>query len=294
MKTTTQSEAGFSLLELTASMAILLVVCGAALSALGAFQKSYGSTLLRSDMHAGVRSATELLAQEIGQAGSVPATQTTLGAAVTALSTAQVVTVGSSAGMYVGEKLQIDTGATQETVTITALSYTLNTITAVFTQAHASGVLVQAIGVFPQGILSSSTGTQLQMFGDINADGTLQFVEYNCDTTAGTLTRSITPVIGSTAKNTPVVLVQNLIANPGGTSCFQYTWTTSGTYTIATSVSLTLTTQTAKPDPQTGVYATMTKSFLNLDPRNLIDGLDLANNSMTNRLQPTPSNLPLP
>jgi len=54
-------------------MAILLVVAGGIFSSLNYYQKSYDSTMLKADMHAGVRGAAELMAQEIGQAGTVPA-----------------------------------------------------------------------------------------------------------------------------------------------------------------------------------------------------------------------------
>ena len=75
----------------------------------------------RTQMHSGVRSATELLQQEIGQAGRI-----TLPAAVTlsanAAASATTATVSSVSGMFVGERLIVDTGSNQETVTVSAIN----------------------------------------------------------------------------------------------------------------------------------------------------------------------------
>ncbi len=286
---------GFSLLELLVSMTILLVVAGGIFSALNYYQKSYGSTMLKADMHAGVRGAAELMAQEIGQAGTVPSTSTTLSGSVTASALEQTVNIGSSANTFVGENLQIDAGAANETVAVTAVGFSPASIRGIFSKNHNVGAVVIARGVFPEGILTAtSTATTLQLFGDINADGTLVYVEYTCDpTNAHTLTRSITPITAA-SKSTPVVLVQGLVANPGVTSCFTYSTAAAAGFTFATNVGLTLTTQTSDPDPQTGAYDTMTKSFLNLSPRNVAAGLALAQAGVTAPLEPTPTGLPMP
>lgn len=282
---------GFSLLELLVSMAILLVVAGGIFGALNYYQKSYGSTMLKADMHAGVRGAAELMAQEIGQAGTVPSSSTTLSGNVIASALAQTVNVGSSANIFVGENLQIDAGAANETVAVTAVGST--SIRGVFSKNHNGGAIVTALGVFPQGIITAtSSATTLQLFGDINADGTLVYVEYTCDpTNAHTLTRSITP-ISAANKSAAVVLVQGVV-NPAGTPCFTYSTAASAGFTFATNVGLTLTTQTSDPDPQTGAYDTMTKSFLNLSPRNVVAGLALAQAGITAPLEPTPPGLPM-
>jgi hypothetical protein len=96
------------------------------------------------------------------------------------------------------------------------------------------------------------------------------------------------------ASNASQVLLNNLIANPGATPCFQITTTTVGSNTFVTNVALTLSVKTSAPDPQTGAYLTMTKSYQNLAPRNVLAGLELANVPFLDRLQPTPPNLPLP
>jgi hypothetical protein len=254
-------------------------------------------------MHSEVRSATGLLEQEIGQAGLLSFTPTALTAATTATGSLAA-TVGTTGGMYVGQILQVDVGTLQESVTITAVG-SATKFTGSFANLHAIGALVYASGIYPYGILSSSTGTSLQMFGDINADGTLMYVQYDCDTTVNfTFSRSGTVITGfgpiaPALLNADVVLIDHLIANPGGTPCFQYVTTSvttpSGTnYVLYTTVGLTISTQTAQQDPMTQQFVTETKSFLNLNPRNILAAVSLVSNNMTAYLQPTPAGLPLP
>ena len=294
---TIRVEAGFSLIEMLISLTVLLLVAGAALTALTYAQKIYSSQQSQADMHAGLRGTFELLSQEIGQAGSLSNTSPTLTAAVTSNAAAQQATVSSNAGMYVGEKLTVGTGSSQELVTVTALSGSTH-FSGIFSQSHANGSPVLALGVFPQGIMSSSTSTSLKIFGDMNADGTLAYVQYDCDTAAGTLTRSLTTISsGVTTRNTSQTLLTNLIANPSGTPCFQYgtavNVTVNGTtYTFIPSVAVSLTVQTSQVDPQTGAYITLTKSFSNLSSRNILAGLTMAQANVATRLQSTPPNLP--
>ena len=360
------------------SVAILMVIMAAIFSVISFYQKTYGTTALKADMYENVRGVIELMAQEIGQAGLVnlppSPSSPTLSAAVVASGTAQAVNVSSTSSMFVGEKLLVGTGTSEELVSLTALNTATNQITGVFTKAHANGAPLNVLGVFHNGVMASSTGTELRLFGDINADGSLLYVHYNCDTTAGTLTRSVTTVTPSaSASSAGLTLLSTLIANPGGTPCFQYTaqvptsaqtlgtgngslTTFSGTVTPApvssgslaviagsvfgldsgsgsiigtgvssgtvnyttgavsitfgaapatgtavqvgqsyiTNVAVTLSVRTTQVDPQTKVYLTMTKSFLNLTPRNIVAGLELANVPFTDRLQPRPPNLPLP
>lgn len=291
---------GFSLLELMASVAILLVIAAPIFSMLANYQKATGTEQLKAEMYMNVRGATELMTQEIEQAGqvSLPSPSPTLSAAVTANASAQTVSISSTTSMFVGEILRIDAGTSQEKVTLTGVSTSPATITGVFSQNHASGAPIIALGVYPNGVMSSSTATKLQLFGDINGDGSLVFIHYDCNTstTPGTLTRSLTkgPFTAGESSSTSQVLLSNLMSNPGGTPCFQYSTKTVGSYTFVTNVAVTLSVQSAVPDPQTGVYLTMTKSFLNLAPRNVLAGVELANASQFNLLQSTPPNLPLP
>src|SRR5262245_29360352 len=293
------SEKGFSLLEMLISMIILLIACGAAFRALAYYQRSYGSSQLRADMHMGVRNALELMAQEVNQAGLLPfGPPRQLPAAVTPSPTAQAVQVTSVNSIFVNEMLTIDTGSNQEDVKVTAVNTATSQITAVFTKAHPANAPVNAFGLFPQGIRSTSpnasSSTRLKIFGDINGDNTITYVEYNCSGT--TLTRSEwqVPSSGARVLVRTGTLVTDVIANPGSpsTPCFQYTTASAAGVTFVTSVTVTLSVQTAANDPFTKQRVSMTKSSLNLSPRNLLTGMDLAQAGFTGRLQPIPSTSP--
>jgi prepilin-type N-terminal cleavage/methylation domain-containing protein len=293
-RTRHRAEQGFSLLELMVSMVVMMVVAGGVFGALNFYQKTYQRTEISADMHDNLRSAIDLIIQEVGQAGAMNLSTSmgtlTLTSAVVPGPLAQAVPLSSTIGIFQNEKLLVDAGASQELVTITSVGAT--TVTGVFLSPHNPGVQVNLMGVFPQGILGTSTNTKLQLFGDINGDGTLVYVEYICNYVAGgpgTLTRSVTPV-GLGAVNPATVLVDNLITNPGGTPCFQYPAAPPvvAGFTFINQVGVTLTVQTATRDELTGNFLTMTKSALDVVPRNIQMGLNLANAGLPNRLQPTP------
>src|SRR5437762_3306244 len=114
-------QAGFSLPELAVSMTILLMISSAVTTALLQMTNQQKTIWNRTEMHSGVRSATELLQQEVGQAGRVsfPGTVTLTNAVAIG---AQTVTVSSTSNMFVGEQLTIGAGDTQETVALTAVN----------------------------------------------------------------------------------------------------------------------------------------------------------------------------
>ncbi len=293
---------GFSLLELMVALGILLAVSGIIMSALMQATLTQGTVSNRTEMHSSVRSATEVLQQEIGQAGrvSLPG-PVTLSGTVTITGTATGVVVSSAAGMFTGEQLVIDTGANQETVALTNVDASTNTITAIFNNIHASGVPVTVAGAFSSGIVptsgapanfpNGSTGTVLKLYGDINDDGNMVYVEYTCDTTGGNLYRNVMPFTAVTkpAVTSAQILLSNIQPNPGGTACFSYQQKTVGANTYVVDVSVTLTVQTQNPDPQTNQYQTETKALLNVSPRNVFEGWELASGGVTNRIQPMPA-----
>src|SRR5579864_2555878 len=81
-KSAHDAEAGFSLAELLVATSIFLLVSGVVATGLVQATNSQRRIANRVDMHAGVRSATELLQQEVGQAGRIalPGTATLSGA----------------------------------------------------------------------------------------------------------------------------------------------------------------------------------------------------------------------
>ncbi|MGA7795672.1 MAG: prepilin-type N-terminal cleavage/methylation domain-containing protein [Candidatus Acidiferrales bacterium] len=336
---------GFSLPELLVSMAVLLVVAGAVISMISYNQNAYGRTEQQSDMYENVRAVAELMAQEVGQAGFVDlpgggTSGATLSAAVTKSATAQTVAVSSTTSMYAGEILLVDAGPNEEPVTITSLTST--SITGIFLNSHASSAPIHAIGVSPYGIVSpSSTATTtttgniscvtvpsgmaaytatdgstcnvLNLWGDLNSDGSLVYVRYTCNfpttfgttTTPGTLTRSVTTITpGANTISTAQTLLSTLNQNPPSsapTPCFQYdistqqitVGTTTSTYYMVANIGLTLSVQSLRPDPATNQYLSMTKSFLDLSPRNILAGYEQANWGDASRLQPQPPNVTL-
>ena len=73
------------------------------------------------------------------------------------------------------------------------------TITACFTNAHAAGTVLVPMGGFATGIIPNSgivnpsTESVLKLYGDINGDGKMVYVEYTCDLASGNLYRNVMP-----------------------------------------------------------------------------------------------------
>jgi hypothetical protein len=269
----------------------------------------------RTQLHAGVRSATELLQQEVGQAGRVTLPGTAvLGGAVGVTGTPQQVgitqtidgvTAASVSGVFVNEQLTIDTGAQEETVTVSAVNTTSKQVTATFSMTHAAGARVAVYGGFASGVVppapgfaNGSTGSVLKLYGDINGDGKMVYVEYKCDIASGNLYRNVMPFdAGSKAAPGPAqVLLGNILANPGATDCFTYMPNplpvVNGT-TYVLDVAITLTVQTQQKDSITKQFQTETKALLNVSPRNVFNVWQLASAGApyTNRIQPMPASV---
>src|SRR6266436_5751726 len=109
------------------AIAILLVVTGIVMSAMMQMTMTQGTVANRTEMHASVRSATELLQQEIGQAGKIslgpPNVNVTMAAV---LPGSQNITFTTPAGggvtVYPNEYLTVDVGNSQEVVAVTGTS----------------------------------------------------------------------------------------------------------------------------------------------------------------------------
>jgi len=293
------ASSGFTLIEMLVSMAVLSVIMGGVMTAINSAQQTYARTEPKNDMYENVRGVAELMAQEVGQAGLVTLPPTTISAVAAAGSA--TVTPSSMTALFANEKLLVDTGTNEESITISTITST--TFTATFAKTHIAATPIYAIGSAPNGVIPNSgtdpsSATTLNLFGDINGDGTLVYVRYVCTvgTTSapGTLTRSVTTITpGVNTVSTSQTLLSTVIGPAGG--CFQYVTTsdsTTGTaYTFVTSVGFTVSVQATVADPQTGQYASMTKSFLNLSPRNVAAALEqsIANNAP--RLQGSPPNV---
>jgi prepilin-type N-terminal cleavage/methylation domain-containing protein len=287
---------GFTLIELMVALLVLMVVSGAVLRGVMDMSTLHNTIMNRTDMHAGVRNATQLLSQEVGQAGRV-----SLPAAVTltlpTLAGATAATVSSATDMFVGEQLLIDAGDKSETVTITAIAANVLTTTAM-EFAHDAAVPISVTGGFAAGVVPStaangSTATKLKIFGDIDGNGRMVYVEYWCDLATGRLYRNSVPFTAAVkpAYTTDMVLIDNILANPGGTPCFTYQTQSAGGVTYVTDVAITLTVRTQNRDVNTNDFQTETKALLNVSPRNVFNVWQMAGLGFASRVQPTPASV---
>ena len=289
------SEAGFSLVEALVAVSVLLILFIAATNGLNQtaiFSKVVGN---RTEMHGSVRGATELMQQEIGQAGRIalPLPIATTG---TVLKGAGTITVSTTMGLFVGVHAVIGAGDQTETVTVTAMTGT--SLTGVFGLAHGVGEPVTVLGGFTAGVVpasvtNGSTGTVLKLFGDINDDGQMLYVEYTCDAAVGSLYRNVMPwnAASKPAKAPAMIILNNVIANPGNSPCFTYqTEVVNGT-TYVTGVAVTLSVRSQQRDHYSKTFQQATKTLLNVSPRNIFLIWSMASIGVTNRLQPTPASI---
>jgi type II secretory pathway pseudopilin PulG len=308
------AESGFSLVELMVATGLFLIVSTVVTSALMQMTNSQKTIWNRTEMHSGVRGATELLQQEVGQAGRVALSNAvTLSAPVAGVSPCSIAvtaTVNSTSGMFVGEKLTTFDGDSQESVAITSIS-SATQFMACFTKSHAATTTIVPLGGFATGIIppnmtNGSTANILKLYGDINGDGSMVYVEYYCDngdtgtTGSHNLYRRIMAFNAAPPKpavTNSQILLSNIYPNPGGTQCFQYqpqTVVVQGTsYTFILDVAVTLTVQTQQLDPITRRYQTETKALLNVSPRNVFNAWAYAGMGYTERIQPTPPSIAL-
>lgn len=339
---------GFSLLETMVALVVLLVVGSIVMSGMVQMMKTQGTIANRTEMHTSVRSATELMEQEIGQAGHItlgsPNGGITLGTAVGGGSSSFTLNYPANTpvpNIYQGEVLTVDAvnglgTSVQEPVTLTAGN--ANTGTAVFTNSHPAGVPVMALGAFATGVVPpdasalndpngqcvptsvtvggtpqtyvgfvnpgpgagiGSTCEILKLYGDINGDGNIVYVEYNCvqgtPAAPGFLYRQQVGFGGAKVSPPPAstILLANVLPNPNDVNgnkvpCFRYQVQPLGTGWVVTDVAVTLTVQTQNIDPVTRVPQTETKALLNVSPRNVFEVYATANLTDPTRAQPMP------
>lgn len=252
---------GFSLLEMLVALAILVIVAGTVIAGMIRMTWSQNTVMNRTQMHSSVRNATELMQQEIGQAGRL--------ATIDGLKITSAALVGSNTslgldstsglvpGLYNGEQLVVDPNSTfEETVTISNVSTSGKTFDATFANGHAANTPALILGGFASGIVppltnssgatskifsgtgttgtnitsaTASDGSTLKLYGDLNGDGNMIYVVYKCSPNSsgtGTLARYSTAsgvdITTSTAAPTGTILLDTLSDNPNNAPCFTY------------------------------------------------------------------------
>jgi prepilin-type N-terminal cleavage/methylation domain-containing protein len=355
---TRKQQAGFTLIEMMVALIVLLAVSGIVMSGMVQMMKTQGTIANRTEMHTSVRSATELLQQEIGQAGKISLPTPPAGT-VWAMTTPVVVpkdipvtqqvtfnVVSPTSGLpalFEGEWVTVDTGLSKETVQLTCPAgkgncpFTSNTWQATFLFTHTPitliptavvGVPISVPGAFSTGIVppqagvltnppagyqgypNGSTGTVLKLYGDINGDGNMIYVEYTCDwqNTLGNGPMLYRNQMDFDAAAKPAItpsmaLLTNLDAkgNPnnqnGGTvPCFTYQVQTKDTINAVTNdmvfvtdVAVTLTVDTQNIDAVTHAVQVETKALLNVSPRNVYQAYEFSQFDYVNRVQITPT-----
>ena len=308
-----KQQMGFTLVETMASLAVLVGVSAIVMTGINRMMTTQGTISNRTEMHTSVRSATELLEQEIGQAGRIslaPAgANVTLAAGVAVGAAVPFTLLPVNAKVFPGEQLVVDSGNNQETVTVTG---TVAAPTAAFINIHAANVPVTVLGGFASGVVpptaapanyaNGSTGTVLKLYGDINGDGNMVYVEYTCQqgtaANPGFLYRNqmAFDAAAKPAVDNSKILLNNVLANPNDPNnnpvpCFSYQVLPSGPDYYVVDVAVTLTEQTQTPDPQTQQFQNETKALLNVSPRNVFYTYQLAGLSFTSRVQPMPASV---
>lgn len=317
---------GFTLMEMMIALVIFLMVSGIVMSGMVQMMRTQGTVANRTEMHASVRSATELLQQEIGQAGRIALPTASLPVYISgpitvgAIPASQTVAITSITNMFPNMLLDVDAGQNFEVVTVTAVAP--GSITAVFTKPHSgANITAQVSGAFGTGIVPPAAGltcatagytpytgigtgsdcNTLKLYGDINGDGNITYVEYQCvvdpaGITPGYLYRNEVAkavVLGTVkpAVNPSMYLLNNVMANPNLVGCFNYQVQTYAGVPFVTDVAVTLTVQTQLLDPQTHKYQQETKALLNITPRNVFYVWEASSLGEVPRNQPMPANI---
>ncbi|PYT73848.1 MAG: hypothetical protein DMG39_05460 [Acidobacteria bacterium] len=363
-----KKQTGFTLMETMVSLVVLLAVSAIVMSGMMQMMKTEGTITNRTEMHTSVRGATELLQQEIGQAGKISLPpplapggwQLLSNVNATATPDAPITLLAATftqfMPLYEGEWVTVDTGLPRETVQLQCAAGpglcpgTSNIWKATFTWPHVAPVPASVQGSFSTGIVppampalpgalrnpplgytgypmfpagypfanapaQGSTGNVLKLYGDLNGDGTMVYVEYTCapGTAAapGFLYRNQVAwtAVAMPPNDPSMIVLTGVLTNPNDTNgnpvpCFTYQLqTTDGAdsaaedYAFVTDVAVTLTVQTQNPDPQTPLingqpnYQRETKALLNVSPRDVYEAFQSSTLVYTNRIQPMPLNL---
>ena len=349
------------MIELLVATSIFLIITGIVATALKQVTQSQSTIWNRTQMHSGVRGATELMQQEVGQAGRIatpvpiiaagaipgagagncdpshpgewgpqPSPVNPAGgpyAPAPAIAVAPVAVSGvnqygtdglfGSAGAAPLSYTLLTTmdGPSREFTQVYSVDKAAHTFVACFESPHNAGTVLMALGGFangivpPVGVPNGSTANVLKMFGDINGDGNMVYVEYTCDTTnAHKLYRNVMAfdAVAKPPLSDALVLLSNVMPHPdGSTGCFNYQIMPDPAHvppdpqiivqgipvTFVLDVAITLTVQTQQKDPVTGQFQKETKALLNVSPRNVFNSWQLAGAGYTDHMQSTPGTI---
>jgi prepilin-type N-terminal cleavage/methylation domain-containing protein len=188
-------EAGFSLIEMVVSVAVIVLLMSAVFPFLFQSQKRYQGNLVISEANQSARAALEVMTQEVGQAGFNPnfTANKTSSVVVTPASGAQCITLSNITQINPGDWLSVGTGPTNELVQVLSTSNTSGTpcgssnqIQGVFLMAHDGSTtpfpIISYKMPYGTGILrtaGTSTDQTLEFYGDINQDGVIRYVVYS-------------------------------------------------------------------------------------------------------------------
>jgi type II secretory pathway pseudopilin PulG len=302
-----RNEAGFTLVEMLLAVGILMTISAVMMRATIDMSALKAKQANVSEMHAAIRNATSLLKQEVGQAGRLAFPAPVTVAAAIPTGDSWVVVSPSAASMFVGAKLEIvganASGDVEEIVTVSEIDAPNNRIRAAFAVNYLAGARIMPAGSFAEGIVpttraNGSTATKLKIVGDINGDGTIVYVEYTCDWTAGRLYRNMMPYNAASKPALAVeqILVDNLLENPadpGGIvrPCFTYDQRTIGGNTYVINVAIMTTVRTDQRDKNTGQFQRVTKALLNVAPRNVFNVWQVASLNYRDRIEPLPASV---
>ncbi|HET7212952.1 MAG TPA: prepilin-type N-terminal cleavage/methylation domain-containing protein [Terriglobia bacterium] len=199
--------AGFSLIEMMVSVAIIVLLMSAVFPFLFQSQKKYQDNQVAAESNQSARAAMEVMTQEIGQAGHNPnfTAAKTSSNAVAVSASPQCITLSDINQINPGDWLAVDTGPNHELVQVLSTSNVsgtpcsaANQINAVFLMAHNGSVtpfpVISYKMPYGSGILQAagtSNDQRLELFGDINQDGVIRYVVYSLSSASPAATVSI-------------------------------------------------------------------------------------------------------
>ena len=222
--------------------------------------------------------------------------------------TVQVKSNSAAFPFYPNQTIIVDTAGAKEEAILTATDANSKTVTGTFVNPHHRDDPIFSAGLYPEGVLwfddgtysvppgptpppNVYTGYELWIFGDITNQGALDLISYKCKATAtsyqlirATYDMAPTQTLGCTkpselGNTQEVVLLDNVLncnTASGLAPPFTLVAMKKGTalnpsnYNFITSVSISLQMQSTSNDPQTNQPVKLTKSFLNVQPRNIV------------------------